>query len=403
MASIRLKRTKEDGSKVYEIRASRKRGQGQKSSTWVAPAGWSQKAIDRELAKIAADLDRGVKSGEILTRTEQIEKDKAAAEEAAKIKTVRQYGDGIYIPGKQGSCAYRTIEYYKATLARYIYPAIGDMKMTEVKTVILKNIILKAQNDGYSYSTIRGIYLTLAQMFDQANADDVIEVNPMAKVPAPRRKKDEVKNEREIFTDAQLKQIRECLEHEPLKWRAYFNIMMETGAREGEVCAIKWECIDFTKGTIKIENNAINVRSNEGAGGVIVTKPKNGKSRIVPVSAETLQMLRDMRLQSRQFDYVFVQTRMTVDRKPINAPLSPQSVGAYLRKFVKDYDIMFKCHPHKFRHTVASMLLRNGVSLQDTAKYIGDLPETVARFYLHALDDAVLDAGRVLQKAIGRA
>lgn len=403
MASVRLRRTKEDGSKVYQIRAARDRGQGQKSITWTAPANWSQKAIDKELQKIANDLDAKRESGEALTRAEQQAKDAAEAAEAAKIKTVRQYGDTIYIPGKEGECAYRTVEYYKTTLKRYIYPAIGDMIMPEVRPFMLKSIIQKAQNKGYSYSTVRGIYLTLSQLFDQANKDDMLEVNPMAKVNAPHRKKDNEKNEREIFTEEQLRTIHEALEHESLKWRTYFSVMMDTGCRKGEVCAISWDNIDFKKNTIKIDSNAVNVSDPDFIGErVLVSKPKNGKTRIVPVSKETILMLREMKLQFGRYDFVFVQIGIGSDNKPINKPLSPQSVDHFLRKISAKYNFDFKCHPHKFRHTVATMLLQNGVSLQDTAKLIGDNPETVARFYLHSTDDAVMKAGMILHKALGR-
>ena len=105
MASYRLRRTEEDGSKVYQIRAAHKRGQGAKSITWTAPAGWSQKSIYKQLEKLGAELDRQYASGEIMTRTEQKEKAEADAAEAAKIKTVHQYGDSVYIPYKQTECA----------------------------------------------------------------------------------------------------------------------------------------------------------------------------------------------------------------------------------------------------------------------------------------------------------
>lgn len=405
MASIRLRRTKEDGSKVYQIRATRQRGQAQKSISWTAPAGWSQKAIDRELAKIAADLDRGVKSGEILTRAEKKAKDQAAAEEEAKIKTVRQYAESVYIPGKEGECSIRTVEYYKNALTRFIYPAIGNSKMTDVRAIDLKNIILNAQRKGLSYSTVRGIYLTMAQLFDQANKDDMIEVDPMTKVSAPRRRKDEVKREIEVFTDEELLTIRECLAHESLKWKAFFNFMLDTGARKGEVCAIKWENIDFKERCVKIDATALNVQRPDGSGcDVIVNKPKNGKTRNVYPSAEIMQMLREMQLQSGRFDYVFVQTRMTVDRKPINEPLSPQSADRYLRTFTKKYGIDFKMNPHKFRHTAATKMLASGVPLADASRVLGHSdPSVTARFYLHSNDDAVKQASEIYQKAIGRA
>ena len=403
MASIRLRRTKEDGSKVYQIRATRQRGQAQKSISWTAPAGWSQKAIDRELTKIAADLDRGVKSGEILTRTEQKAKDQAAAEEEAKIKTVQQYGDSVYIPYKQTECAVRTVEYYKNVLRWYVYPAIGSKKVVDVRAVDLKKIITDAQTKSLGFSTVRSIYLTLSQMFDQANKDDVIEVNPMTKVSAPRRKKDDQKKQIEAFTDEQINVIRECLDQEPLKWRSFFCFLMDTGVRKGEACGLRWDAIDFSTGWVTIATNVINT-IEDGRLVVQVVTPKTGKTRRVRVSPSTLQMLREMKLQTGRFDYVFVQTRMTVDRKPINEPLSPQSADQYLRKFTKKYGIEFKMNPHKFRHTAATKAIKNGAPIPAVSRMLGHAQiSTTMDFYVHPDDKDVEEACDILQAAIYRA
>ena len=400
MASIRLKRTNEDGTKVYEIRAARKRGQGQKSMQWIAPKGWSQKSIDRELNKVAAELDRQVKAGEVLTRAEQAAKEKAAADAEAKIKTVVLYGDTVYLPYKQTQVAARTLEYYTSMLKRYIYPAIGKMKITDVRAYNLKQIITDAQTRGLGFSTVRGIYLTLAQMFDQANKDDVIEVNPMSKVNAPRRRKDDKRRIIDTFTAEQMDHFNECLENEPLKWRAFFTLLSTTGVRKGEACGLRWDAVDFENGLITIRTNAIRT-VEDGKTSVKVVKPKNGKTRVVPLFPETAQLLKEMQLQSGRFEYVFVQRGE--DGRPCEKPLIPNTADHYLRQFMKKYSIDFKCNPHKFRHTFATNLIKNGVSLPVVAKYIGDNPETVARFYLHSNNDDVIQAGEVLQKASKRA
>ena len=399
MASIRLKRTKEDGSKVYEIRASKGRGQGQKSIRWIAPAGWSQKSIDRELAKVAADLDRKFKDGEILTREEQATKDREAAAAEAGIKTIRQYGDSVYLPYKQTECAVRTVEYYRNTLNRYIYPEIGSMKVVDVRAVELKKIITDAQSKGLGFSTVRGIYLTLAQMFDQANKDDVIEVNPMTKVRAPRRRKDDAKAKIEAFTDEEIAVIRECLDHEPLKWRTFFNFLLDTGVRKGEACGIKWKNIDFQNGSVLIDSNIVCVAEN-GKSAAMERATKTGKERIVFVSQKTLQMLREMQLQSGRFEYVFVQR--WYDGSMNGDPMRSDSPDQFLRKFVKKYGIEFKCNPHKFRHTFATKAIEYGASIPAVSRTLGHSQiSTTMNFYVHPSEQEVEEACRILQRAIG--
>lgn len=74
MASTR-KRTTKDGQIFYEIRVSRGRDKSYLTTRWYPPEGWSQKAIDRALAKEMADFERRCHEGEVTSRAEKKEID----------------------------------------------------------------------------------------------------------------------------------------------------------------------------------------------------------------------------------------------------------------------------------------------------------------------------------------
>ena len=57
MASTR-KGTTKDGRIFYEISVSRGRGKSRLTRRWYPPEGWSRKAIERELAAVAAEFER---------------------------------------------------------------------------------------------------------------------------------------------------------------------------------------------------------------------------------------------------------------------------------------------------------------------------------------------------------
>lgn len=99
MPSIRKKENKA-GQIFYEIQVSRGRSRSRLTSRWYPPEGWSQKAIDRELAKVAAEFERRCDNGEAISRAEQKEKDLLQKQEAAKIQTLRQYGERVFMPAK---------------------------------------------------------------------------------------------------------------------------------------------------------------------------------------------------------------------------------------------------------------------------------------------------------------
>lgn len=100
MASTRERFTK-DGRRYYEIRVRRGRGSAALSENWYVPDGWSEKVIQRELTKAASEFERKVKAGEVVSRAEQKEIDALEAAEAAKLKTVKQYAEGVFMPTKE--------------------------------------------------------------------------------------------------------------------------------------------------------------------------------------------------------------------------------------------------------------------------------------------------------------
>lgn len=135
MAATRLKKTK-DGRKYYEIRYRTSREASELSTRWYVPSGWSDKAIQRELAKRAAEFERQCKEGLILSRREkkEIAAQEAArqAAKAAKIVTVKQYGERVFMPGKlagtigEKALAENSRAYYQNALDRHIYPIMAS-------------------------------------------------------------------------------------------------------------------------------------------------------------------------------------------------------------------------------------------------------------------------------------
>lgn len=70
---------------------------------WYVPEGWSQKAIDRELASVAAEFERQCNAGEAISRAEKREKAAQEAAEAARILTLNN-------TGKECSCLLRALQ-----------------------------------------------------------------------------------------------------------------------------------------------------------------------------------------------------------------------------------------------------------------------------------------------------
>ena len=391
MPSIR-KKTNRAGRDYYEITVRRGRSQPRLYSRWYPPEGWSQRAIERELAKQAAEFERQCKAGEVISRKERQELEAKEAAEAALIQTVKQYGERVFMPAKTVTMSENSRASFQSALNTWVYPAIGDKKLPDVSPADLSALLLDIQAQGRAHSTAVKVYTVLHTMFKMAYLADVIPRNPMDKVPRPVPRKDEIREtEAQALTVEELRAVLEALEAEPLKWRALVRLLIDTGIRRGECCGLKWEDIDLEAQVVTIRRNLCYTPAR----GVYVDTPKNGRTREVDIGPETASLLEALRAQSLG-EYVFTQENSV-------EPMHPQSPTRYLKK------LSAKCgvpdlHPHKLRHTFASVAITAGADVASVSEALGHSDKAVTlRMYTHADAESRKRAAQIFREAIKKA
>jgi integrase len=227
-----------------------------------------------------------------------------------------------------------------------------------------------------------------------AYMNDVIEKNPMDKVIRPKPRKDEIKNnEIEAYTATEVAHIMDCLASEPLKWQAIIRLLIDTGIRRGECCGLQWYCVDFDNNTIMVANNLCYTPQK----GVYLDTPKNGKTRTIDVDPDVMKMLRQLRKD--QIDngiisqYVFTQDGTAL-------PMHPQSPTRYMSKFAKRYGVQ-DFHPHKLRHSYASIAITNGADVASVSENLGHSDKAVTlRMYTHADTESKKRASQIVRDAL---
>lgn len=294
MPSIR-KRTTKDGRDYYEITVSRGRSMPRLFSRWYVPEGWSQRAIDREVTKQAAEFERRCKAGEIVSRKEKRQQEAQEAAEAAKIQTVRRYGEKVFMPAKAVTMSENSRASFQSALNTWIYPAIGNKRLPDVSPADLSALLLEIQAAGKSHATAVKVYTVLHTLFKMAYLADEIPRNPMDKVARPVPRKDEIREtEAQALTLDELRAVLESLETEPLKWQALVHVLIDTGCRRGECCGLKWEDVDLEGRVLTIRRNLCYTPQK----GVYVDTPKSGKVREVDIGPETSAILAALKEQS---------------------------------------------------------------------------------------------------------
>ena len=143
-----------------------------------------------------------------------------------------------------------------------------------------------------------------------------------------------------------------------LKNRMLILLLIDTGVRINEALNIKVKNINFSNHTIYLE------------------KTKNRKFRYVPFTEKLSQLLMYYILEIGEREYLF---DLTYDGVKSCFSRIGQKLG--FNKF----------HPHMLRHSLASLLHRNGASLMIIQKILGHSSVAITERYIHFDMDQVLN------------
>lgn len=380
MANIQERRDKSGKLVSFSIRVHRGRGaDGRQLKPWTATFDvsptWTEASARKKAAAFAATFEKECKEG-VTSDSRQ----KFAA-----------YCDYVITLKAQCGVKHSTIVRYKELTTR-IYPAIGHMKLKELRTDHLNSLYASLTKDGTNKHTGGGLsaktivehHRLISTVLDTACKEQLIPFNPAANATLPKVTKKEVN----YFQPEQVAAIREALELEPIKWKTITHLLLITGARRGEILGLKWAAVDFDNNKLHICNNILYTPDR----GIYEDTPKTATSnRYVSVPTETMQLLRQYRawqnaerLRLGEYfqnqDYVFSQDN--------GQPMHPDSVTDWLSKFSKRHDLPH-INPHAFRHTMASMLYFNGVDSVSISKRLGHAQvSTTANIYAHVMAEA---------------
>lgn len=388
MAWVSLKTTKK-GKAFYMIRVSMGRGKEAPSMRWYVPDGLGKRAVEKELAKVTADFERRCRSGEAVTRRQRNEVLRQKREAEAARLTLRKFAEDIFIPALTVTASERSRCNYQNVLNCHVYPALGEIPLQEVTAQQIGSLLLKKQAAGLKAGTRIKIYTVLSSLFRRAFQGEYITADPMDRVPRPRPGKSEMRQtEVQAFDSRELRYILECAGKEPLIWETFINLMVDTGCRRGEILGLKWDCVDLEEGQLLICRNLCYTPE----AGIYLDTPKNGKSRKIWLSPEVTALLKRLRQESSS-DFVFAAGRG-------GGPMHPDTPTRHFARFGKKYGIE-GFHPHKLRHSFASVAIRSGADIASVSEKLGHADKAITlRIYTHSNEEGQKRVGDIFRKAL---
>lgn len=217
-----------------------------------------------------------------------------------------------------------------------------------------------------SNKTILEHHRFISVVLAQAEKELLIPYNPAAKATPPKV----MAKEANYFEVDDIKRIRDCLEQEPIKWRAAVHLLLITGARRGEILGLKWNCVDWNNNQIYICNNLLYTSDR----GIYEDTPKTVNSqRYIKLPVQTMELLKEYRRWQLEQQAIYGdkwQNTGFVFTQESGSPMNPTSLTSYCTDFSKRYDLPH-INPHAFRHTMVSVLYFNGVDSISISRRLG--------------------------------
>lgn len=257
-------------------------------------------------------------------------------------------------------CSQKTLNWYSFVLGKVIlwFVENGITKPQEIEARHVRAFLSRmAENglaDSYIHNNARAIRTLLTFFYNEK----YISAPIIFKMPSIAEKR---------LLCLSVEDIQKLLEDcQTLRDKIVILLMVDTGLRRAEVCALNWEDVDVSNGLVR------------------VVRGKGGKARSVVVGVSTRRALLAYRTQlNPQTDQPLFQTKE--GGRFTNSGLRSLLLRVGDRAGVK-------ITPHALRRTFATMSLRAGMNLLHLQGLLGHTTIEMTRRYVQMVDDDLLEA-----------
>ncbi len=276
--------------------------------------------------------------------------------------SVRELYDD-YMAAKKQSVRATTWDKSRNVLETHILPRLGTVRLDQLTPQRLQNWKNDVGAMDLSITTKRNIYKELNSMLNWAVKLERLNRNPLKSVGTFQDVYFEKPAEKlQYYTADQYRQFA-AVARESGEWPYYvfFSVAFYTGMRKGEINALKWSDIEGT--TLHVRRSI----AQKLKGDDIETPPKNKSSyRDLQIPLPLMEILHDHRRRQQK------DSRWTEDYRVCggSSVLRDSSIENKNKTYSTAAGLPH-IRIHDFRHTHASLLVNEGISIQEVARRLG--------------------------------
>ena len=308
-----------------------------------------------------------------------------------------------WIDASRQEVAPRTAERYAEIVNNFLAPALGNLQLTKLAPVHIQDAYNRwaaggrrdGKSGGLSPRTRRHIHRILSAALGRALEQQLIARNPC---DALRRRLPKVERKEMATLDPdQSARLLDAVRHSHIYGPVL--IALATGARRGEVLALRWRNVDLDRGIIRIVESLEQTRA-----GLRFKSPKTERARAVTLPSLAVEELRRLKREQAE-GLLALGVRQTEDTlvcaRRDGEPLQPQSLTHEFPRFLARLRDIPRVRFHDLRHSHATQLLLAGVHPKVAQERLGhSTVSTTLDLYSHVSATMQEDAAGRLDAAL---
>lgn len=293
-------------------------------------------------------------------------------------------------------------ERYGEIVANYLSPALGALPIAKLAPVDIQRVYTgwatggrrDGKPGGLSPQTRRHMHRILRSALARAVEQQIIVRNP---ADAFRKRMPKVeRREMTALTTEQAQRLLDAIKHTRVYWPVL--IALATGARRGEILAIRWKNMGDNSGVARIVESLEQTKA-----GLRFKPPKSGKARAISLPSFAIEELRRWKRKQAE-ELLQLGVRQTGDTlvcaRADGAPMQPRSLTHEFTVMMARIKDIPRARFHDLRHSHATQLLLAGVHPKIAQERLGHSTISITLdLYSHVTETMQEDAAARLDAA----
>ena len=328
------------------------------------------------------------------TLVEEIEADRPSeADDPEWSITFGEWLDQWWVQ-KEKTLSPSSVSPWRSAIRKYLQPLLGHQLLSELRVRHLEAVYRQLVDGGLSPARVQKIHTVASVALNDAVRRELIAASPANQARAPKGRRVEPNPP----TPDEVARLLAAAEADDPELFVFLTVAANTGARRGELCALRWCDIDFAGSFVTLANAV----AKGGGDGAVVRQTKTGAVSRVAVSTRVLEILSRHRSQrvalmtelgARHDDRHFVWSQ-GIDG---NRPVYPDTISVRFRRLSRRHGLEH-VQLRQFRHYAATQLLSAGVDVRTVAGRLGhSRPATTLDRYAAFLPARDREAAELLE------